>query len=98
MSAFVLAAFFASSHDCRVQAITEIIGHLVNFVAAVDLDRLSRGVEDYLAVAALLQVGFNFSAGLSGNRVVDQIVENGKKLGAGHDAASRSAGICMGKK
>ncbi len=93
MCAFGSAALLTSRHDGRVQAVPKIVGHLVDFVATVDLDGLSRGVKDDLAVAALLQVRFNFSASLSGNRVVDQIVENGEKLGAGHDAASRSAGI-----
>src|SRR6185503_4675918 len=68
------AALFASCHDGSVQAVTKIFGHLINFVAAIDLDRFLSGVEDDFAVAAFLQVQLNFSAGLGGNRVVDQIV------------------------
>jgi hypothetical protein len=46
---------------------------------------------------------FDFEAGLSGDRVVDQIVEYRKKLGAGHDAASTIEAIAterisLGKK
>jgi hypothetical protein len=91
------AALFASCHDGGVQAVTKIFGHLINFVAAIDLDRFLSGVEDDFAVAAFLEVQLNFSAGLGGNRVVDQIVEDCKKLGAGHDAASTTEGILSGK-
>ena len=61
------AAVFASSHDCGVQTITQIVRHLVNLMAPIDLNRLLRSVEDDFAVAAFLQVHFDFSAGLCGN-------------------------------
>jgi hypothetical protein len=64
---FVSATIFASCHDGRVQAIAQIIGHLVDLVATIDLNRLLGGVEDDFAVAALLKVLFDFSACLGGN-------------------------------
>lgn len=92
------AAFFAASHDGGVQSIAKVLRHLVNLVGAVDLDRLASRVEDDLAVAALLEVLFDFGTGLRRNGVVDQFVEDGEKLSAGHDAASATEGIGMGKK
>jgi hypothetical protein len=64
-------AFFASLHDGGVQAVTQIIGHLVDLMATIDLNRLLSRVEDDFAVAAFLQVQLDFSAGLGGNGVVD---------------------------
>jgi len=93
-----LAAVFAARHDGGVQPVTKIFGHFVDFVAAVNLNCFAGGVEDDFAVAALLQVQFDLSAGLGGNRVVNQVIENGKKLSAGHAAASRAECILMGKK
>jgi hypothetical protein len=94
----ILAADFAARHDGGVQAVTKIFGHFVDFVAAVNLNCLAGGVEDDFAVAALLQVQFDLSSGLGGNRVVNQVIENGKKLSAGHAAASGAECIMMGKK
>jgi hypothetical protein len=81
-----------------MQAIAKVVGHLIDLVASIDLDCLLGRVKDNFAVAAFLQVQLDFSAGLGGNRVVDQIVEDCKKLSAGHDAASPAERIRMGKK
>ena len=93
-----LAALFAAGHDGGVKPVAEVLRHLVNLVAAVNLNGLAGGVEDDLAMAAFLEVLFDFRAGLRSNRVVNQIVEDGKKLGAGHDAASSTEGIRLGSR
>ncbi len=92
------AAFFAAGHDGGVQSVAQTLGHFVDLMAPIDLYRFAGRVEDDFAVTAFLQVLLDFSASLGGNRIVDQIVEYGEKLGTGHDAASTFDGIEMGKK
>jgi hypothetical protein len=67
-----------------MQSFAHVGGQLVNLVAAKNLDSLSRGVENNLAVPAFLEVSFDLGARIRGNRLVDHVVENCKKLGAGH--------------
>jgi len=59
-----------------MEAIAQIIGHFVDFVAAIDLNRFLSGVEDNFAMATFLEVQLNLSAGLGSNRVVNQIVQD----------------------
>ena len=53
-------------------------------MGAVDFDGLSRGVEYDFAVAAAAQVSFEFGARIGSHGAVDQVVEKGEKLFAGH--------------
>src|ERR1039458_3545718 len=78
------AALFAAGHDGGVEALAEAGGQVVDLVGTVDFDGLARGVEDDLAVAAAPQVLLQLGARLGGHRVVDQVVEKGEKLSAGH--------------
>ena len=80
-----------------MKSVAKAFGHLVNLVRTINLDRLAGGIEDDLAVAAFLQMLLHSGAGFDSNRVVDQIVEEGKKLSAGQDATSTARGIEMGK-
>ena len=78
-----LAAFFAAGHDGGVEAVAEAGGHLVKLVGAIDLDGFTGGVEGDFAVLAAVEV--LLEVGAHGHRgVVDHVVEQGKKLGAGH--------------
>jgi hypothetical protein len=79
-----LAALFAAGHDGGVEAFLEVGGKIVKFMRAVDFDGLAGGVEDDLAVLAAVHVLFKLGARLGGDFVVDQVVEKGKKLFAGH--------------
>jgi len=79
-----LAAFFAAGHDGGVEAVAEAGGEIVNLMGAVNLDGLAGGIEDDLAVAAFAEVGLQLGADLGGYRVVDQVVEQGEELFAGH--------------
>ena len=91
------AAFFTARHDGCMKSVAKAFGHFVNLVRTINLDRLAGGIEDDLAVAAFLQMLLHSGAGFDSNRVVDQIVEEGKKLSAGQDATSTARGIEMGK-
>jgi hypothetical protein len=81
------AALFAAGHDGGVETVAEAGGEIVDLVGAVDLDGLSGGVEDDLAVAAALQVQFQVGAHLGSDGVVDDVVEQGEKLRAFHFSA-----------
>jgi hypothetical protein len=78
------AALLASGHDGGVESFTQIGGQVVDFVGAVDFDGLAGGIEDDLAVSATAQMGLQLGAHIGGHLVVDQIVEKGKKVFAGH--------------
>jgi hypothetical protein len=78
------AALRAAGHDGGVETLAEAGGEVVNLMGAVDFDGLPRGVENDLAVPAAAQVGLQFGTRLGSNRVIDQVVEKGEKLFAGH--------------
>ena len=78
------AAFFAAGHYCGVEAIAEVVGEVVDFVGAVDLDGFAGGVEDDFAVTALVHVLFDFCARFGGDGVVNHVIEEGEEFGAGH--------------
>ncbi len=78
------AAFFAAGHDGGVEAFAEAGGHVVDLVGAIDLDGFAGGVEGDFAVLAAAQMLLEVGAHLSGNGVVDHVVEQGEKLSAGH--------------
>jgi len=84
-----LAAFLAARHDGRVQSVPKIVRQVIEFVRAVDFNRLARGVEDHFAMSALVQVLFQLGSRFSGDRVVDQVVEKGDELSAGHLVAPK---------
>src|SRR5271166_6081185 len=52
----------ALAHDGRLEASPKIVGQLVQFLVAVDLDRLARRVADHVAVVApremIIELGF----------------------------------------
>jgi len=78
------AALLAAGHDGGVEALAQAGWEVVNLMGSIDFDGLPRGVENDLAVPAAAQVGLQFGARLGGHRVVDQVVEKGEKLFAGH--------------
>lgn len=80
------ASFFASFHDGGVEAFAESGGQIVDLMGAVYLDGFAGGVEGHFAVFAAAQVGFEFGARFGGHGAVDQVVEQGQKLGTGHFA------------
>ncbi len=79
-----LAAFFAAGHDGGVEALAEAGRHFVELVRAIDLDGFAGGAEGDFAVLAAAHMLLEVGAHLPGGGVVDQVVEQGKKLGAGH--------------
>jgi len=82
------AAVFAAGHDGCVEAVTKSVGQIVQLVGAIDLNGLAGRVVDHFAVPALVQVLFEFRAGLCGKGVVvDQLVEMGQEFSAGHLSA-----------
>src|SRR6185437_7603892 len=75
---------FASRHDGCVEALAQVSGELIYLVGAVDFYRLARGVENHLAVPALVHMLLDLGAQFRGHAVVDQVVEEVQKLSAGH--------------
>jgi hypothetical protein len=67
-----------------VESLAKTYGKIINLMGAVDFDSLACGIEDDLAVLAAAQVGLQFSARFGSHRVIDQIIEKGEKLFAGH--------------
>src|ERR1039458_7108613 len=84
------AALLAAGHDGGVEAIAQAGGQVINFMRPVDFDSLLRGVEDDLAVAAAAEVSLQFGPHLGRHRIVDQVIEKGEKLFAGHCAVLAS--------
>ena len=84
VAASVAAAAFALCHDGGVQAFAQIFGKLVDFVLSVDGDGLACGIEDHLAVLALADVGLNLREEASVCLTVEEVVQFGEELGAGH--------------
>src|ERR1035437_7347613 len=78
------ASLLAAGHDGGVEAIAQAGGQIINFMRTVDFDSFLRGVEDDLAVAAAAEVSLQFGPHLGRYRIVDQVVEKGEKLFAGH--------------
>ena len=78
------AAFFAAGHDGGVEAFAEAGGHVVDLVGAVDFDGLAGGRESDFAVLAALEVLLQVGAEGGRHRVVNEIVEKGEELCAGH--------------
>jgi len=78
------AALFASRHDGCVQPLAQAGRHFVDLVRAVDLDGLASGAEGDLAVIAGFQVLLQLRTQPRLDGVFEHIVEQGKKLGAGH--------------
>lgn len=78
------AAFFAAGHDGGVEALAEIGGKVVDLVGTIDLYGFAGSVEDDFAVAALVKMLFDLGTRFSGNGVVNHVVEQGDKFGAGH--------------
>ncbi len=91
-------AFFTAGHDGSVEAFLDAGGKRINLVRAVDLDGLAGGVENDLAVRAVAEVGLKFGARPGGHRVIDQIIEKGEKLFAGHLAIPVSLGLFLRRK
>jgi hypothetical protein len=67
-----------------MQTLAKTGGHIVNLVGPVDLYRFAGSAQGDLAVFASAQVLLQVGAHFGGDRVVDQIVEQGEKLSAGH--------------
>ena len=67
-----------------MEAFAEVGGQVVDLVGTVDLDGLAGGVEYDFAVVALVKMLLDLGARFSGNGVVNQVVEQGDKFGAGH--------------
>ena len=82
-----LTALLTPRHDGRVQALAEAGRQIVDLVGAVDLDGLASGGEGDFAMLAAMQMLLQFGAGLDGHFVVDQVVEQSQKFGAGHFSA-----------
>ena len=80
----VSAALFATSHNGGMQTFPKTGGHIVNLVRTVDLYRFAGSAKRDLAVFASSQVLLEVGAHFGGDRVVDQIIEQGEKLSAGH--------------
>jgi hypothetical protein len=79
-----LANLDAALLDDGVEAGADIGGELVKLVALIDFDGLASSVENDFAVTARAQMRLNLGAGLCGDRFVDDVVEDRKKLSAGH--------------
>jgi len=77
-------ASLAAGHNGGVEALAKAGGQVIDLMGAVDLDGLAGGVENDFAVLAVAQMGLEFGARLGGYGVVDQVVEKGEKLFAGH--------------
>jgi hypothetical protein len=84
----ISVCFDATGFDGGVEALADSGRHLVDLVAAIDLDGFAGGVEDDFAVAALAQVSFDFGSGLGCDRFVDHVVEDREKLSASHLVSS----------
>ena len=67
-----------------MEAFAEVWRQVIDLVGAIDLDGFAGGVEDDFAMAALVKMLFDLGARFSGNRVVDEVVKQGDKFGAGH--------------
>ena len=81
---FGSAAFFTAGHDGGVEALAQVGRQVIDFVGAVDFDGLAGGAEGHLAVVAAAQMFLQVSAHFSGHRIVDQVIEQGEELSAGH--------------
>lgn len=77
-----LAAFFAASHDGRVEAFAEAGGHVVDFVRTVDLDGLPSGAQGHFAMLAAAQMFLELGTHCRRHRVVNEVVEQGEKFSA----------------
>jgi len=84
------AAFFAAGHDGGVEAFAEIGGKVVNLVGKIDLDGFAGGVEDNFAVSALVKMLFDLGARFGGNGIVNQVVKQCDKFGAGHASTPKN--------
>lgn len=78
------SALFTAGHDGGMESFAQFVGKPELFMGAIELDSLERGVENHLAVFAASDVGLQFGTQLRAQFIVDQVVEQGQKLGAGH--------------
>lgn len=69
-----------------MQPLAKIVRQFVEFVAAVDLDRLARGVQRDLAVFALTQVLLQVGAQRKSRVLIEHLIELSQKLSARHFA------------
>ena len=67
-----------------MEAFTKAGWQIVDLVLPINLNSLACRIECYYAVITALQVFLQVSSHLRGHRVVDQVVELGQKLSAGH--------------
>ncbi len=81
-------SFFAAGHDGGAEAGAEVVGELVDFVAAVDFDGFAGGVDDDFAVVASAEVLFDFGEQLGFDLAIEKIGEFGEEIRAVHWVAS----------
>jgi hypothetical protein len=66
-----LTAVFAAGHNGFVEALAHAIRQFIDFVRAINLDRLFGGVERYFAVLAPVEVFLQLGTRLGRHCVVD---------------------------
>jgi hypothetical protein len=81
------AAFFAAGHYGGVEALAEAGRQVVNFMRPIDFNGLAGGAEGDFAVAAPVQMLVQLGASLHSHFIVNEVVEEGEKLCAGHFSA-----------
>jgi hypothetical protein len=79
-----LVTLFAAVHDGGMETVAQVVRKPELFMGAIDFNRLERGVKNHLAMFAVPNVCLQFGAQLRAQFIVDQVVEQGHKLGAGH--------------
>jgi len=67
-----------------VKPVLKIGGQFVEFIIAIDFDRLPRGIEDDLAVAAGGSVGANLFEQIGADLPIKVVGKLAEEIGAGH--------------
>ena len=81
------AALLAAGHDGGVEALAEAGGQVVDLVGAIDFDGLAGGIEGDHAVIAAAEMLLQLRSHLRRDRAVNEVVQQGKELSAGHFSA-----------
>jgi hypothetical protein len=81
---FESTAVLAAGDDGLVKTLAYGVGQFVHLVALVELDGHFRRAQGNFTVLAPAEMFLHFHAGLGGNGIVDQFVEQCNKLGAVH--------------
>jgi len=68
-----------------VKPLLEVGGQFIEFIIAIDFDRLPRGIEDDLAVAAGGGVGADLFEQIGADLPVKVVGKLAEEIGAGHE-------------